>query len=211
MPPLYESGRPRAVSKAVNLLWASLAVGLAKVALNLEDLNRGTPAVTIVVILTTLAVMALLVVNIAAGRNWARIALLVSFIVGLLPALAILTSELSRSTFLSTLSVAQFAMQGYALFLIFTLPGATWFRKVSEPRTNWWRTRSATFRTWSFVSSVWAIFVFLFYAVFDPHNYGTWRYMSAQDYAKMFFIMLLPTVAGLLMALYLRCRIGDGM
>jgi hypothetical protein len=125
------SQRPHSVGSAVNLLWASLAVGLLKTLMRFADFSaQASAAFTIFVVAFTFAIIGFLIVSISAGKNWARITLLVLFVIGVLPTLFIVSSELSRSLLLGTLSVAQIGLQGFALFLLFTQPGSTWFRKV---------------------------------------------------------------------------------
>lgn len=62
--------------------------------------------------------------------------------------------------------------------------------------SSWWRSKSKNFRVWAFGSGVWAFLVLVFFAVFDPHNYGTWKYMRNSDYIEMFCIMAIPLLAG---------------
>lgn len=123
--------KPQAVVTAVNLLWASLAVGLVKMLMDFSNLSAVAPAAfTNFVLFFTFALIGFLIFKISAGRNWARITFLVMFIIGVLPTLPIVLGEFSRSAVVGALSVAQIGLQVYALFLLFTQPGSSWFRKV---------------------------------------------------------------------------------
>ena len=123
--------KPQPVVTAVNLLWASLAVGLVKMLMDFSNLSGMAPAAfTNIILIFTFALIAFLIFKISAGRNWARITLLVMFIIGVLPTLPIVLDDFSRSAVVGALSVAQIGLQVYALILLFTQPGSSWFRKV---------------------------------------------------------------------------------
>ncbi|MCG2634651.1 MAG: hypothetical protein J4A00_07010 [Gammaproteobacteria bacterium] len=123
--------KPQPVVTAVYLLWASMAVGLVKILMDLSSLSGvAPPAFTNFILIFTFALIAFLIFKISAGRNWARITLLVMFIIGVLPTLSIVPGEFSRSAVVGALSVAQIGLQIYAQFLLFTQPGSAWFRQV---------------------------------------------------------------------------------
>lgn len=123
--------KPQPVVTAVNLLWASLAVGLVKMLMDFSNLSGVAPALfTNFILIFTFALIAFLIFKISVGRNWARITFLVMFIIGVLPTLPIVLGEFSRSAILGALSVAQIGLQVSALFLLFTQPGSSWFTKV---------------------------------------------------------------------------------
>jgi hypothetical protein len=122
--------RPRSVSTAVNLLWASLVVGLLKVLMDLSHLGGiASVAVTVVGSVIFVALFGFLYLKISVGKNWARITFLVMGVIGIVPTFSIVSTEFSRSVVLGTLSLLQLALQTYAAFLLFTQPGSSWFRK----------------------------------------------------------------------------------
>jgi len=124
--------KPQSVKTAVNLLWASLAVGLVKMLMDLSNLSAiAPPAFTNFVLIFVFAFNAFLIFKISAGRNWARITFLVLFVIGMLPALPLMLGEFSRAPVVGALSVAQVGLQVYALFLLFTQPGSAWYRKTA--------------------------------------------------------------------------------
>ncbi len=90
--------KPQPVVTAINLLWASLAVGLVKMLMDFSYLSGVAPAAfTNFVLIFTFALIAFLIFKISAGRNWARITFLVICIIGVLPTLPIvLVSSLVR-------------------------------------------------------------------------------------------------------------------
>jgi len=55
---------------------------------------------------------------------------------------------------------------------------------------NWHKRKDLRF--WSFGSLYWAIGVFLYVALFDPYNDGSWKYMD--DWGHMFFTMIAPPI-----------------
>ena len=125
-----QSERPRTVTIAVNLLWASIVIGFVKIPLDLPALAAmPSPGLMWTVIALVLAFFCLLIWKISLGRNWARITYLGFFLIGLIPAVPTLMGELGRSPVLAVLSIVQFIMQGYAIFLLFMTPGKAWFRK----------------------------------------------------------------------------------
>lgn len=131
METLPAAQKPQSVVTAINLLWASLAVGLVKMLIDFSNLSALAPAAfTNFILVFTFALLGFLIFKISAGRNWARITFLVMFIIGVLPALPIVLDEFSRSAVVGALSVAQTGLQVYALYLLFTQPSSGWFRKV---------------------------------------------------------------------------------
>lgn len=91
----------------------------------------------------TFASIAFLIFKISAGRNWARITFLVTFVIAMLLLLLLLPLMLGesflpfmlgylfRSPVVGALWVALLGLRVYALFLLFTQPGSAWFRKVA--------------------------------------------------------------------------------
>jgi hypothetical protein len=124
--------RPRSVGTAVTLLWISLVVGIAKAALDFTHLRAMAPVgFTLFVLVFTFAVLILLVLRIGAGRNWARIAFLILFIIGTVPTLPVVRDELERAPLVGVLSLLQLLLQIWALVLLFTRPGSAWFRRAA--------------------------------------------------------------------------------
>jgi len=87
-------------------------------------------------LLFTIAIVAFLIWKVSQGRNWARITVLVFFVIGLLPSYFIVRSELGRSTSLGVFSILQAALQAYSLMLVFTTPAKQWFRGIPAKLSN---------------------------------------------------------------------------
>ena len=122
--------KPKPVAVAVTLLWVSYAMGLARGLMDFSALTAvaSLPYVMFVMFFT-FVLIAYLIYRIAAGENWARIAFLVMLILGLIPTLPQLIKEWSTAPFAAILSALQLAIQAYALFLLFTPPGNSWFSR----------------------------------------------------------------------------------
>ena len=122
--------KPSQISTAVNLLWASLAIGFVNTLMDTQDLGSiAPPAFTNFILISVFAVMALLIVFISKGKNWARITSLVLFVLGSLPSIPLVLGEFTRSPVLGAFSIIQIALEVVALYLVFTKPGAGWFKK----------------------------------------------------------------------------------
>jgi hypothetical protein len=70
-----------------------------------------------------------LIVMISAGKNWARIAFLVLFLLGLVPSAPTLLADFTRSPLIGALGLGDIVLQIWALILVFTNPGKTWFQQ----------------------------------------------------------------------------------
>lgn len=122
--------KPSQVGTAVNLLWASLAIGFGKSIMDMQHLgSQASPAFTNIILVSVIAVMALLIIFISKGKNWARITFLVLFILGSLPSIPLVIDETTRSSVLGAFSLIQIVLQVIALFIVFTKPGKEWFKK----------------------------------------------------------------------------------
>ncbi len=121
--------KPKPVAVAVTLLWVSYAMGLARGLMDFSALTAvASLAYVAFVMFFTFALIAYLIFRIAAGENWARIGFLVMLILGLIPTLPQIIKEWPGAPFAAILTVLQLAIQAYALFLLFTSPGNSWFR-----------------------------------------------------------------------------------
>ena len=122
--------RPEQVTKAVGLLWLTLALGLIGSALQWQYLTSlSGVGFALYVQVVTFAVLAWLIHKLSRGRNWARITFLILFIIGLAPGLMQLSATMGRSPIAAVIGGLQFALQAWALYLTFSEPGRRWFRK----------------------------------------------------------------------------------
>jgi hypothetical protein len=125
-----QTGRPGSVTVALYLLWASLAITLAKFAYSLSQLAPTVNKLQPVTVMTvTLLIYGYLIFMVGSGRNWARIAFLVLFVLGLVPSLLTLQSSFGHSFVVGLVSIADLALQACGLYLLFAGPGKAWFQK----------------------------------------------------------------------------------
>src|SRR5688572_9236866 len=98
--------RPVSVTGAVKLLYATLAIGVVRSLLEFRALAESAPTEIVLTVWSlTITIMLTLVYNIGAGRNWARITLLVLFGLGLPLAIQPLLQSFSLHPFSGVLGV----------------------------------------------------------------------------------------------------------
>jgi hypothetical protein len=127
---------PEEIRRAVGVLWLSVLLGVVASLVNWRLFDRSEdPVFSVVVQIFTFGFMALLIWKISQGRNWARVTWLVFFVGGcLINVLFTLFSKTYRvgvfgSFFPAAVFVVQTAIQFYAIVLLFTAKGRTWFAR----------------------------------------------------------------------------------
>ena len=119
-------GIPEPIALAVNLLWASLAISLIQASL---WGTAGSHFEYAFMMLIGSGLFAFLYLKIRSGRNWARRLLFISCIIDVL---ALGDELLNRDAPVATLLFGIVVpLKLYALYLLFTRPGSTWFRNVT--------------------------------------------------------------------------------
>ena len=121
--------RPKETTSAIQFLYASLAIGLIRAVFGLTQ--RVSGAALILAALIVVAVFALgffLVWKISAGRNWARIILLVLVLINLPFAVLANVSELKRSVLSGAFSILIEVILWIGTYLLFTRNSNLWFR-----------------------------------------------------------------------------------
>jgi hypothetical protein len=133
-PPIEQTGngeRPVQVNRAIQLLFASLAIGLLRAIVGLTQRVSGTPLIlAILVVCTVFALGFILVWRISARGNWARIILLVLVLFGLPFAIMTSVAELKQSVASGSLSIIIALLQLLGTYLLFTRNSNLWFRKL---------------------------------------------------------------------------------
>src|SRR5260370_11653729 len=119
--------RPKQVTVAVSLLWVGLALGILADFLNAARdpegvLNAGALASVVVLF----AIQATLYVFTYRGRNWARIGVLILFV--LIGLLLLIPNPKPPGVLENTVDVVGLVMTLIALYLLFSRPGSLWFR-----------------------------------------------------------------------------------
>jgi hypothetical protein len=120
--------RPGEVSRAVQFLASSLAIGLIASIIRLAQRVSGvTMLFALLLVILFFGLLFFLVMKISAGRNWARIIvlILVLFVPFAVPAYL---EELRRNVLSGTLSIIIVLLQLIGTFLLFTKKSNLWFR-----------------------------------------------------------------------------------
>ena len=121
--------RPDKVGLAVLLLYVSLGIGLLRSFM--EAPQQEAPIGLIIFIsLFVLGITGFFIFMIGKGKNWARITLLVLFIVGIPFAVPQLFQSLAANPISGLLGIAQTAVQAVALAFLFLKPSSDWFRQM---------------------------------------------------------------------------------
>ena len=122
--------RPGEVTLAVRLIWISIAIGLLTSAVRVAQLVSGVSlVVALLVAFLFFGIYLFLVSKISAGRNWARIVLLVLVLIGLPFSVPTYLAELRKSVLFGSLSILILIMQVVATYLLFTKNSNRWFRE----------------------------------------------------------------------------------
>jgi hypothetical protein len=133
-----EPPRPATVTRAVQRLWAAVAVSFVSGILNafLTD----TPGVPRGLYLGTLVVgwaVGFLIVwwilsSIGKGKNWARIVQLVLFVFGILGMLMVFRMPQQVSAVIWAFYAVQMALNLWGMVLLFSAPSNAWFREMKD-------------------------------------------------------------------------------
>jgi ATP-dependent Zn protease len=121
--------RPSDVTRAIQLLYASIAIGFVSSIFRLASEVSGAPiAFAFIPLILFFGLFAFLVFKISKGRNWARIAFLVIFLLGIPFAIPIYVQELERSFLSGSLSILIALLQLMAVYLLFRRNSNSWFK-----------------------------------------------------------------------------------
>ena len=124
--------KPKQVRIAVGLLWLSLVVYIPTLYFEYRQLpSYGELILFTILVSAILGFAAFLNVKISKGRNWARIVFLALVAISLLSYLVPDGGTRAVTSIESALSIIASALDVVALYLLFSWPGALWFR----PRT----------------------------------------------------------------------------
>jgi hypothetical protein len=129
-PPSAPAAAPPPVRTAMKLFWISFFLTFVEMALDWEA-TVGDVSTTFMVIFTAIicSLQIWLYLNIARGRNWARITWLVLFALSLLAAVVSIP-EMAGKPLYATVMAIDLLLVLYAFYLVF-FPGRDWFRPRS--------------------------------------------------------------------------------
>lgn len=121
--------RPREVTRAVQCISASFAIGGIRSVFDLTQKVSGASFfLAILILLALLGILFFFLSKIAAGRNWARILFLVLLVIGLPFAMPGYMVELSRNLPHGYFSILIAILQLIGAYLLFTKSSDPWFR-----------------------------------------------------------------------------------
>ena len=127
--PTANSARPKETTSAIQLLCASLAIGLIRAVFGLTQRTSGAALVlAALIVISFFALGFFLVWKISAGRKWARIILLVLVLINLPFAVLTNISELKRSVWSGAFSILIEVILWIGTYLLFTRNSNHWFR-----------------------------------------------------------------------------------
>ena len=127
--PAANIARPKETTSAIQLLYASLAIGLIRAVFGLTQRTSGAALVlAALIVISVFALGFFLVWKISAGRKWARIILLVLVLINLPFAMLANISELKRSVWSGALSILIEVILWIGTYLLFTRNSKHWFR-----------------------------------------------------------------------------------
>jgi len=122
--------KPKSVNFALMLLWISLLASTIKLMMDFI-FTKGNflalLAISNVISVLMVVASAYLILQISAGKNWARILFLVISVLGIIPNIPRFTEESLHAFSANILSIGQLLIRGYGLYLLFTPPASTWF------------------------------------------------------------------------------------
>jgi peptidoglycan/LPS O-acetylase OafA/YrhL len=122
--------RPRQVVLATVLLWAGLALSTAYWAFEWRSLGTALPIyIAVPSAVVGFVFRAWLTSKIYAGRNWARLTLLVSALLGLLALLVPASRVVARSPTPVFVRIGLWALFLAAIVLLFTRAANEWFKR----------------------------------------------------------------------------------
>jgi hypothetical protein len=127
--PTANIARPKETTLAIQLLYASLAIGLIRAVLGLTQRTSGAALVlAALIVISVFALGFFLVWKVSAGRKWARIIMLVLVLINLPFAVLANISELKRSVWSGALSILIEVILWIGTYLLFTRNSNHWFR-----------------------------------------------------------------------------------
>ena len=134
IPPTLPTQKPATVSRAIKLLYSTLAIGFLRSALEWSFyIQIASIAFVVSVSLLTLAIFVWLISKIDKGRNWARITFLVLFLLGVPMSIQPLLQSFAHAPLSGVLGLSQAVIQAVCIFMLFGRSARPWFRSTAMP------------------------------------------------------------------------------
>jgi hypothetical protein len=134
--PLFH--KPTSIIAAMNILYATLFLGIINWAIGRWGTNPppSSPIEEAVVSLITLGIIFSLIKLIGSGKKWARVVLLVLFVLGILIFPLTLGPIFKFNLLVGVLTIFQALLQAVALIFLFLQASTQWFNKVHSFTQN---------------------------------------------------------------------------
>jgi|TARA_Y100000310_G_scaffold111677_1_gene110074 hypothetical protein len=114
---------------AVILLWASLVLGVVRTVMQIMAQDTTEKIMGGFIIATPIIlIVAWLIYKIGKGKEWARIAYLIIFIIGITPAVGEALIYLEINTTISVLRASDILLSAIAVFILFKDSSAKYFK-----------------------------------------------------------------------------------
>lgn len=127
--------KPKTVRNAAILIITIPLIGLLKVLADQEFLDSLESLNSIFVVMGVFTIiLGFLAYKIWSGRNWARVIYSLMFVLGLIPAIQLLSEELARNPMTFAISVLQIIIQLLAFVLMHLPISNVWYRAVKAEK-----------------------------------------------------------------------------
>jgi hypothetical protein len=134
IPPTPLFHKPPSIVAAKNILYAGIFLGILTWGLGwlTTTIYTPAPAQSVVILIVTVGITFALIKCIGLGMKWARIVLLVLFLLGLVVYPLTFVSVMKVSMLVAVLSLLQTILQIIALYYLFSRASTQWFNRVQE-------------------------------------------------------------------------------
>jgi hypothetical protein len=134
LPPSPLFHKPASIVAAKNILYANLFLGILTWAIGrwTTTIYALAPIESIVILLVTVGIIFGLIKCIGLGIKWARVVLLVLFLLGLVAYPWTIVGMFKASMLIAVLTLLQTILEAVALYYLFSHSSTEWFNKVQE-------------------------------------------------------------------------------
>jgi hypothetical protein len=128
--PLFH--KPKSIIAAMNILYATMFLGIINWVVDQMTRDLATRFLVrgIITVLVALSIMFILIKQIGLGRKWARVVLLVLFILGILLYPWTIVPILKGNLLVGVIGIFQTLLQIVALVFLFSKDSTQWFNHV---------------------------------------------------------------------------------
>jgi len=134
--PLFH--KPKSIIAAMNILYATLFLGIINWAIGQWTMNlpTGADVQRVITLIITLVIVFALIKQVGLGRKWARVVLLILFIAGLVFYLWAFPTLYKANLLVAVISLLQAVLQLVALIFLFSKDSTQWFNRVHATAEN---------------------------------------------------------------------------